>query len=429
MVFLGVYRAIFDYAPQSEEELAIAEGDLLFVLEKSTVDDWWKCKKKAASDDEDEPEGLVPNNYVEEAKPMYQARALYDYTQQTEEELTFKEETRLDVYDDTDPDWTLVGSNGDFGFAPAIYIEPASASAAPAPLTTTSLPTAASTSTAPRQRELAPPPMPTRPTAATEAIPGEADYPGPGSGYAADPPSHTPAAALADIIGQNGSRSYASPHPPSAPQYTPEESEEEEAPPMPRRPDSQQARISSPPNSARFAPPRSPDPPMISPPPQFARSYDVDQDDAPRSPGGYHLYNIHEMVSHMGRNKKMPTTLGINIVKGLITISPEKSKDGPSKEWTAEKLQHYSIEGKHVFMELVRPSKSVDFHAGAKDTAQEIVAQLGELAGAVRAEGLREVIAASAGTGVAGLKKGKMVYEFVAQSADEPQTNGGRFDE
>lgn len=68
MVFLGVYRAIYAYAPQSENELAIQEGDLLFVLEKSTDDDWWKAKKKAADDDEDEPEGLIPNNYVEEVR-------------------------------------------------------------------------------------------------------------------------------------------------------------------------------------------------------------------------------------------------------------------------------------------------------------------------------------------------------------------------
>lgn len=66
MVFLGVYRAVYDYEPQSEGELAIQEGDLLFVLEKSTEDDWWKAKKKAASEDEEEPEGLIPNNYVEE---------------------------------------------------------------------------------------------------------------------------------------------------------------------------------------------------------------------------------------------------------------------------------------------------------------------------------------------------------------------------
>ena len=66
MVFLGIYRAIYDYVPQSENELALSEGDLLMVLEKSADDDWWKAKKKGSPDDEDEPEGLIPNNYVTE---------------------------------------------------------------------------------------------------------------------------------------------------------------------------------------------------------------------------------------------------------------------------------------------------------------------------------------------------------------------------
>ena len=86
-------------------------------------------------------------------------------------------------------------------------------------------------------------------------------------------------------------------------------------------------------------------------------------------------------------------------------------------EWTAERLTNYSIEGKHVFLELVRPSKSYDLHAGAKDTAEEIVSALGELAGAARAEGLREVIAA--GTGISGQKKGCILYDFMAQGDDE----------
>src|SRR5208282_5094959 len=112
---------------------------------------------------------------------------------------------------------------------------------------------------------------------------------------------------------------------------------------------------------------------------------DGDDDSARGYSGGFHLYNINEMVSVMGKRKKMPTTLGINLATGTIMIAPEKVRDGPQQEWTAEKMTHYSLEGKHVFLELVRPSKSVDFHAGAKDTAQEIVAALGELAGAVRA--------------------------------------------
>lgn len=66
MAFLGVYKAIYDYVPQSEGELQINEGDILYVLEKSDEDDWWKAKKKATAEEEDEPVGLIPNNYIEE---------------------------------------------------------------------------------------------------------------------------------------------------------------------------------------------------------------------------------------------------------------------------------------------------------------------------------------------------------------------------
>lgn len=74
MAFLGVYRAIYDYAPQSEGELEISEGDLLYVLEKSDEDDWWKAKKKASAEDEDEPVGLIPTNYIEEVRRFTAAR-------------------------------------------------------------------------------------------------------------------------------------------------------------------------------------------------------------------------------------------------------------------------------------------------------------------------------------------------------------------
>ena len=434
MVFVDVCRAVYDYAPQSDEELEIKEGDVLFVLEKSSEDDWWKCKKKAASDDDEEPEGLVPNNYVEHVQPAYQAKALYDYTQQTDEELSFREEARLDVYDDSDPDWTLVGSNGEYGFAPAIYIEKASGAA---PAVAPAAPAAPVPLASPPARELAPPPMPSRPVAADEPIPGEADYPDPGR--ASTPPleaaGSNPAAALAGIIAQrtggapmspSSDRALASPPLPSRAQYTPEASDEEAPPPIPARPQSQV--LPSPPPT-QYASPRFAEPPGVQPSPPYNRTVSMyapagftpadDEIDALRSPGGFRMYNVHEMVSHMGKNKKMPTTLGINLGKGLISISPEKSRDGPSQEWTADKLTHYSIEGKHVFVELIRPSKSVDFHAGAKDTAHEIVSQLGELAGMVRAEGFREVLDASKGTGAGGQKKGKMLYEFMAQGDDE----------
>lgn len=66
MGFIGIYTSVYDYHPQAEGELELREGDLLYLLDTNDGDDWWKAKKKANLDEEDEPEGLVPNNYIEE---------------------------------------------------------------------------------------------------------------------------------------------------------------------------------------------------------------------------------------------------------------------------------------------------------------------------------------------------------------------------
>ena len=65
MGFIGIYKAVYDYAPQSDGELALTEGGLLYILSKDGGDGWWKAKKKAVGDDDEEPEGLIPENYVE----------------------------------------------------------------------------------------------------------------------------------------------------------------------------------------------------------------------------------------------------------------------------------------------------------------------------------------------------------------------------
>ena len=324
-----------------------------------------------------------------QAHPTNHARALYDYTRQTDEELSFTEDAQLEVFDTSDPDWILVGLDGEYGFAPANYIEISDEGAASEPL---------------------PPSLPRRPVEADEETEQAPESP--------RSPIQSPAAALAGIINQRKSSA-----PTRAPvsQYTPEASDEDEGPTpsLPARPISQ---LSPPkaPERVETQPPRSPSPPggpRASPPWNRAtHSRDADIESSNRAPGGFHMYNINEMVSVMGKRKKMPTTLGINNATGIILIAPEKARDGAEQRWTAEKMTHYSIEGKHVFLELVRPSKSVDFHAGAKDTAQEIVSALGELAGAVRAEGLREVIMAGSGQGQ---KKGQVLYDFMAQGDDE----------
>ncbi|KAF4986821.1 hypothetical protein FDECE_15754 [Fusarium decemcellulare] len=402
MGFLGVYRAVYDYAPQAEGELAINDGDLLYILDKNGDDGWWKAKKKAGADDEDEPTGLVPNNYVEEclsspsrkARPVDHARALYDYTRQTDEELSFHEDAHLEVFDTSDPDWILTGFDGDYGFVPSNYIEMGAPDESPAPSAPSAPP--------------APPTLPTRPQPAPEPEP-QASSPDLPSDTAPLPPN--PAAALANVMhARAASQQSAAPAQPPRASVT-----------FSEPPESDDEPIRSPALPARPRLPASPSPTYDDPTSPVDHSHrDVDRRrDVERTPGGFHMYNINEMVSIMGKRKKMPTTLGINLLTGMILIAPEHASDGPSQEWSADRMTHYSREGKHVFMELVRPSKSVDFHAGAKDTAEEIVSALGELAGAVRAEGLREVIMAGTKGSSSAQKKGQVLYDFMAQGDDE----------
>ena len=120
--FVGVCRALYVYAAQTGDELGIAEGDMLYVLDKGG-DGWWRVKKKVEADD-DGPEGLVPENYVEAIQPLGKAKALYDYEAQTEEEASFAEDAVLEVYDRDDPDWYLVRyGDAAYGFAPSNYLE------------------------------------------------------------------------------------------------------------------------------------------------------------------------------------------------------------------------------------------------------------------------------------------------------------------
>lgn len=326
-----------------------------------------------------------------QASPSHHARALYDYSRQTDEELSFSEDARLEVYDTSDPDWILVGLDGEYGFAPSNYIDLADATEAPADLATPARP----------------PALPQRGT--SPDVDERAESP-------QDTPS--PAAALAGILSGRKASTPAVALPPR-PQYTPDASDDDEPPPpaLPGRPQSQSFST----QATDYPTPDSPRRGVTASPPHTRVSFrdrpDMDADTPMRSPGGFHLYNISEMVSVMGKRKKMPTTFGINLATGKLMIAPEKARDGATQEWTADKMTHYSIEGKHVFVELVRPSKSVDFHAGAKDTAQEIVGALGELAGVVRAEeGLREVYMAGSGQSQ---KKGIMLYDFMAQGDDE----------
>ncbi|KAI6164823.1 hypothetical protein EDD17DRAFT_1474079 [Pisolithus thermaeus] len=122
--YLAVLKVAYDYEPQSEDEIAIKENQIVFLLEK-TDDDWWKVKVKAESQSEEAPSGLVPAAYVEPAPHTSVVKALYDYDAAAPGELTIKEDENL-LYFDREDDWILVQSQkegGRAGFVPGNYVE------------------------------------------------------------------------------------------------------------------------------------------------------------------------------------------------------------------------------------------------------------------------------------------------------------------
>ncbi|EKM59126.1 uncharacterized protein PHACADRAFT_191439 [Phanerochaete carnosa HHB-10118-sp] len=124
--YLAVLKAAYDYEPQAdaEDELAVKENQLLFLLER-TDDEWWKVKVKADMQDEDGPSGLIPAAYVEPAERISVVKVLYEYEAQQPGELSVGEDEVLYVYD-KDEDWLLVHSQkegGKVGYVPGNYVE------------------------------------------------------------------------------------------------------------------------------------------------------------------------------------------------------------------------------------------------------------------------------------------------------------------
>ncbi|KAG5637779.1 hypothetical protein H0H81_003280 [Sphagnurus paluster] len=131
--YLSVLKASYDYEPQSEDEIAIKEDQVLFLKEK-VDDDWWKVKIKGESQEQEVPVGLVPAAYVEQAEHTAKVKVLYDYQAAADGELSVQEDEILLVFE-TEQDWILVQSEkegGKAGFVPGNYVEPYSEDQAPA---------------------------------------------------------------------------------------------------------------------------------------------------------------------------------------------------------------------------------------------------------------------------------------------------------
>ena len=394
-VFIGVYKAIYSYEPQTPEELAIQEDDMLYLLQKSDIDEWWTVKKRIIGSDDPEPSGLVPSTYIEEAPVMFTVKAVYDYDQpqNPDEELSFHENDTFQVYDDKDPDWLLVKSqNNEFGFVPGNYVESDSGAGA-APV---AAPVAAAVATIP--------------TAAPVVTPANANV----SNFL-PPPQHNQRDQYEEQEQNNNE--------PATPGRYSQDNEREDTPPSkPARPndarDKARSRVSyyaddndndnyhddrSQRDNGRRDDNRG--------------RYDDYDNDRSRNAnnnnednGGnqdieYHSWNVQEIDGRKKRKAKL--VVGSNKINFI-------SESGTQLEWTVDKLVSYDNEKKHMFLEFVDPYKNLELHTGNNETSNEIMDILGEIKGASRDKGLKEIESASQTK-----RKAKILYDFIGESNDE----------
>ncbi|KAM9918706.1 hypothetical protein OXX59_008471 [Metschnikowia pulcherrima] len=414
--YIGVYKALFDYTAQTEEELSLAADDLLYLLQKSEIDDWWTVKKRLLPQDgleAEEPTGLIPANYIEPAPVVSRCEALYDYDKQTDEELSFKEGETFDLYDLADPDWLLAGNGPAYGFVPSNYVRVLSgngASAGPA-----GVPAAAPIEPKPVS-QFAPPPV-HKDRLAQQQREAEVEAQNDAQNEVnaqtyASPPQSSGQDAYLDVEGHSDAEE--SPQAPPPVRHSPPErnfreniSDDEAPPPMPTRPGTTQQ---STPTPVRHSAPAQPE-----------------NVDSAQEQHGFDGEFFRWYIDEVDGRKKRPIVLAIG--NGLIIIKPKssnpkklklKSASSLDNNWRLRDLVNYNHEKKHVFLDLRNPEASIELHAGSKDVAEAIVSVLGDLKGAEAASGLKEVArAASTKTSASNRRIGRLLYDFRAQGNDE----------
>ncbi|KAJ2498401.1 cytoskeletal protein binding protein, partial [Coemansia sp. RSA 1972] len=122
MPLVQVRRAIYAYVPADGDELAMSEGNVLYILNDDDAD-WLQAKRKVLNIDDPEEKGLVPANHTEIIPPIARAKALYDYAPMLNEETALEEDEAVDIVEDDDPDWYMAKTKAGYGFVPKAYVE------------------------------------------------------------------------------------------------------------------------------------------------------------------------------------------------------------------------------------------------------------------------------------------------------------------
>lgn len=142
------------------------------------------------------------------------------------------------------------------------------------------------------------------------------------------------------------------------------------------------------------------------------RLHPVDPGSPMHIPPGYRTFAVQELIG----KKKHAALLALG--PDRIILIPDKSTL-PRQEWSIENMLNYSVEGKHVFIDCNYPTKAMDLHAGSKEGASEVFSALGEINGAARAAGLREVLSAAEPKYKRSDTIGTILWDFVAGGQDE----------
>lgn len=133
--------AKYSYEAQQSDEITLAKGDRVLVLEKSS-DGWWKGKKESGNEI-----GWFPSNYMElpddgsdtYASPevncidsmqhehcIEMVSTLYSFTSSNREELSFDKDERLEILEKPviDPEWWKArNAKGEIGLIPRNYVQ------------------------------------------------------------------------------------------------------------------------------------------------------------------------------------------------------------------------------------------------------------------------------------------------------------------
>ncbi|KAH7105425.1 hypothetical protein BKA62DRAFT_766797 [Auriculariales sp. MPI-PUGE-AT-0066] len=200
---IAVLRALWNFEPLSPDEVAVYEGQLLFLLERE-AGGWFSVKVNHGGQDE---VGIVPANYVEEITPLHSVNALVDFAGVSSTELRVNQGELLNVFDEIDG-WALVqraSATTGIGYVPIHVIHEEQSSGQDGPEYVGSTTT------------FAVQPQATTPTTASSTIPDDAT---PRTASSGQPVTPTPASVVVAVVAPAAPSPSPTPPPPSPPVHS-----------------------------------------------------------------------------------------------------------------------------------------------------------------------------------------------------------------